>query len=475
MSEASPSAEADGTHDWIMTQAEQLRADGETAPRPARDPVNQPQVHTWLEAMGDPNPVYRDTPEAAEITDGPVAPPAMHQVWTMYGLGLPGEDPLAGRADDPLHRMMGVLDEAGYTSVLGTNADQPYDRYLRPGEVPSVSLRMDSVVGPKRTGVGEGYFVTTRSVWRVGEEQVGTMSFRVLKFKPAARQGPDLSDPSRTVRPMVDRDNAFFFEGTAAGELRIQTCGSCGALRHPPGPVCPECHAMDRKWLVASGRGVVYSFVEHHAPQVPGKRLPLLIAVVELDEGVRMIGELRGLSRDDVVIGLPVQVGFDRIDDDLTLAYWEPEAPGEVSEGLDSLDRRGAEADRVQLPPWELPITRTLVVSTALATRDFQDVHHDPDLAVERGTRDIFLNILTTTGLVQRYVTEWSGPRARVTSCSLRLGAPAYPGDTLVFSGSVVSDEVVDSRRQVSVDVVGSVALGSHVTATLGLDLGAAT
>ena len=485
--------------EWITAQADELRAAGETAPRLARDPVNQPQIHTWLEAIGDANPVYRDTPEAAEINAGVVAPPAMCQVWTMYGLGLPGEDPLAGRAGDPLHRMMGVLDEAGYTSVLGTDADQTYDRYLRPGEVPSVTLRLESVVGPKRTGVGEGYFVTTRSTWRVGEEQVGTMSFRVLKFmpkSPTGATGTDLSDPSRTVRPAVNRDNAFFFEGTAAGELRIQRCGACGVLRHPPGPVCPECHAMAREWVVASGRGAVYSFVEHHAPQIPGKKLPLLIAVVELEEGMRMIGELRGVGRDDVAIGMPVQVGFDRIDDDLTLAYWEPDAPGDrrgldeldrrdeagdrAARGLDELDRRDEAGDRAvrgpdeldrRLPPWELPLTRTLVVSTALATRDFQDVHHDPALAVERGTKDIFLNILTTTGLVQRYVTDWAGPRARVTSCALRLGAPAYPGDTLAFTGTVTSDEVTHGCRRLSVDVVGKVALGAHATATVTLEM----
>ncbi len=118
--------------------------------------MNQPQIHTWLEAIGDPNPVYRETAEAAEIHGGPVAPPAMAQVWTMYGL-----DPHRP-ADDPLHLMMKVMDEAGFTSVLGTNCDQTYDRYLRPGEQVSVTTRLESVVGPKKTGVGEGYFVTTQ-------------------------------------------------------------------------------------------------------------------------------------------------------------------------------------------------------------------------------------------------------------------------------------------------------------------------
>ena len=119
------------------------------------------------------------------------------------------------------------------------------------------------------------------------------------------------------------------------------------------------------------------------------------------------------------------------------------------------------------LPPWELPITPTLVVSTAIATRDFQDVHHDRDLAQGHGSKDIFLNILTTTGLVQRYVGEWAretlGPDFRIHGCALRLGAPAYPYDTLSFSGTVTdaADGVL------TVDVLGAVSLGNHVNATL--------
>lgn len=123
------------------------------------------------------------------------------------------------------------------------------------------------------------------------------------------------------------------------------------------------------------------------------------------------------------------------------------------------------------LPSWELPITPTLVVSTALATRDFQDVHHDRDLAVTRGSKDIFLNILTTTGLVQRYVGEWAGPEALVRSCELRLGAPAYPGDTLSFAGTVAEVAEVEGEQRHVVDVVGSVSLGAHVTARVTVAL----
>jgi hypothetical protein len=119
------------------------------------------------------------------------------------------------------------------------------------------------------------------------------------------------------------------------------------------------------------------------------------------------------------------------------------------------------------LPGWDLPITPTLVVSTAIATRDYQDVHHDRDLAQSHGSKDIFLNILTTTGLVQRYVGEWAreaiGPEFVVRSCALRLGGPAHPYDTLSFTGEVTeeTDEVL------TIEVLGRVhSTGSnHVTA----------
>ncbi|WP_162908024.1 MaoC family dehydratase [Allorhizocola rhizosphaerae] len=113
------------------------------------------------------------------------------------------------------------------------------------------------------------------------------------------------------------------------------------------------------------------------------------------------------------------------------------------------------------LPPLSIEVTPTLIVSTALATRDFQDVHHDRDAAVARGSKDIFLNILTTTGLVQRYVTDWAGPSAVVRSISLRLGVPCYAGETLTFTGRVVSESVIE--------VVGTNSLGAHVTAEVTL------
>lgn len=120
-----------------------------------------------------------------------------------------------------------------------------------------------------------------------------------------------------------------------------------------------------------------------------------------------------------------------------------------------------------QLAPWELPVTPTLIVSTAVATRDFQDVHHDRDLAHEKGSKDIFLNILTTTGLVQRYVTDQLGHDVLVRNIAIRLGAPAYPYDTLTFTGAVREQVESDGERRFLVDVRGSNSLGDHVTGTV--------
>ncbi|MFE4500377.1 MaoC family dehydratase [Rhodococcus sp. NPDC056743] len=118
-----------------------------------------------------------------------------------------------------------------------------------------------------------------------------------------------------------------------------------------------------------------------------------------------------------------------------------------------------------QLPILSIYGDPTFVVSTALATRDFQDVHHDRDLAQQRGSKDIFVNILTDTGLVQRFVTDWAGPRAVITSIKLRLGVPWYAYDTLTLSGTVSSfDEAL-----VTVAVVGKNSLGDHITAEVAL------
>jgi hypothetical protein len=126
------------------------------------------------------------------------------------------------------------------------------------------------------------------------------------------------------------------------------------------------------------------------------------------------------------------------------------------------------------LPSLEVPITRTLIVSGAIASRDYQDVHHDHVLSSGRGSPDIFMNILTTNGLVGRYVTDWSGPRSRLVDVNIRLGAPNYPDCVMTFTGSVAEKgPVADDGRSgtVTVSIRGANHLGDHVTGTVTLTL----
>ncbi|WP_019872480.1 bifunctional MaoC family dehydratase N-terminal/OB-fold nucleic acid binding domain-containing protein [Salinispora oceanensis] len=326
--------------DTVNAAVERIRAAGAGPARPARDPVNLPMIRNWLEAIGDRNPRYEQ--------DG-LAPPAMTQVWTMRGL-----HPVADPAD-PLSAMSAVLDQAGFTSVVATNCEQTYHRYLRDGERVEVRSRLVDVSGPKRTALGEGWFVTTDSTWYVGAEAVASMTFRVLKFRPpdstaatpasepapaatperaparaavsepapaATSEQPPAPAAADVLRPVVTRDTAFFWAGTAAGELRIQRCGGCGQLRHPPGPACRQCGADRQDHLVARGTGEIFSFVVHRHPPVPGRRLPIVVVLVELTEGVRMVGELLGADPAQVRIGAAVRVDFVPVDAELTLPAW---------------------------------------------------------------------------------------------------------------------------------------------------------
>ena len=267
------------------------------------------------------------------------------------------------------------------------------------------------------------------------------MLFRVLKFVPKEPE-PDPGD--FVLRPQQNRDTAYFWEGTQAGELRIQTCNACGALRHPPGPACPECGALDRGHVVASGRGTVFSYVVHRHPPVPGRELPILLALVDLEEGIRMVGELvdtdAGEDRDRHARGRRLP------------AHRRRPHPARLEAGMSTL------------PEWRLPITTTLVVSTAIATRDFQDVHHDRDLAQSYGSQDIFLNILTTTGLVQRYVTDSLG-RGRAGRDRAAARRAGVPGRRARLHRHPRRRHGVGGRR----GVAGSQARGDHVTATVTL------
>lgn len=309
----------------------------------ARDAVNQAMIRHWCDAMGDANPIYTDPGFAAQsIHGGIVAPPAMLNAWTMPG--LPGRSPRPEGRQDPAGACYDALDSAGYTSVVATNSEHEYARYLRLGDLVHGRGVVEEVSEEKATALGVGHFVTTVTDYtNQDDEPVGRMRFRILKFKPGTGK-------------------------TAAG----------------------------------AGGG---------------------------DSPQRLLPE-----------GCP---------------------PESVTRRADAVSVGDV------LPGRAFPITTTLIVATAIASRDYQDVHHDRDLAIARGSKDIFMNILTSSGLSARWVTDWAGPEARLRALRIRLGAPNYPGDAMVMQGRVVA---LDGALA-TVEFAGMNELGPHVMGTVDVEL----
>jgi uncharacterized OB-fold protein/acyl dehydratase len=318
------------TTDDIKAAAERVKAEGRSKPRVGRHAVNQPMIDHWTDALGDENPIYHDEAAAkAAGHPGVVAPPAMIQVWTMMGLGGVRPD------DDPLGKILELFDDAGYIGVVATNCEQTYHRYLRQGEEVSVAAELTDVVGPKRTALGEAFFITQTITWTVGDEDVAEMMWRIMKFIPADKEAaapssvPDDLDADAAMRPASSKDTKFFWDGVNAHELRIQKRPD-GSLQHPPVPALWLAKEEQTDYQVASGRGTVFSFVVHHAPKVPGRTLPFVIALIELEEGVRMLGELRNTDPAGVEIGMPVRAMYiDFPANDVGPAWtnyaWEPD------------------------------------------------------------------------------------------------------------------------------------------------------
>jgi uncharacterized OB-fold protein/acyl dehydratase len=450
-------------------------------------------IRHWCEALGHPLP-----------PDGS-APATMLQVWTMAG--LEGRGAAHARAYD---RLLTALDDAGYTSVVATDCEQEYVRPLRSGDEIVFDAVIESVSERKTTALGAGYFVTTRTEVRVrgdgdrsgtggAGELVGTHRFRVLKYhpadrptdrpaadrKPAASCGLDRTatggarpaeDRPRRPRPVINRDNAGFWAGVARHQLLFQQCRQCGTPRFPWLPGCGACGSDEWRAVAASGRGTVYSYVVMHHPPFPAFAPPYAVALVELDEGVRIISNVTGVPCDQVRIGMPVELEFLRADDDLELPVFRGGARAAPlsgpAHGALPQPREGDE-----LPPLQVPVTRTLIVSGALASRDFQDVHHDAEAARQKGSPDIFMNILTTNGLVGRYVTQWAGPDAVLRKVAIRLGAPSYPDDTMTLSGRVTAvtppstGSPSGEGATVEIAVRGDNRLGRHVTGTVTVTL----
>jgi uncharacterized OB-fold protein/acyl dehydratase len=286
-------------------------------PTPAPDEVNVPMVRHWCEAIGDDNPIYLDPQAAAASVHGElVAPPTMLQAWVMHGLRGPARD-----GDGPYQRMNELLFSRGFTSVVATNCEQTYERYLRPGDRLTMRVVIDSISPEKATALGTGHFVTTRQDYFDADgELVGSMLFRIIRFRPRSTPTPEPSSPRP--RPATTHDNQWWFDAINEGRLTIQRCADCGRFRHPTGPMCPACHSLRWDAVPAADHGTIHSWVVTHYPQVPGFAYPLPIVLVDVapvggGDLVRMV--MNADTVDGLAIGATVRIEIRPIDADMRL------------------------------------------------------------------------------------------------------------------------------------------------------------
>ncbi|WP_161632076.1 FAS1-like dehydratase domain-containing protein [Nakamurella lactea] len=310
--------------------------------RVAKDPITEPAIRIWCEAVDDWNPAYQD-PQWAQASrwGGIIAPATTLNMWT-----LPGNRRMH-EAGEPLDQINEVLFSGGFTSVAAVNNDQDYLRPLRPGDRLRQTQHIGMVTPEKQTALGVGHFLDLVSDYHTLEgEPVGRVTLRMLRWNP---------DTSPAV---------------------------------PPTNATPD----------------------------------------DLPEA--LTGPTRPPRRVDV---LPSEA---------------------VTKGE-------------HLAPWAIPVTQSSIAALATATYDFNDVHLDRDAAIRRGAKDVYMNILGSSGLVNCFVTDWAGPEAEVRSLRLRLRKQNHPGDTLLLSGEVT--EVDDAT--VTVQVVGRNSLGDHLIADVQLQL----
>jgi uncharacterized OB-fold protein/acyl dehydratase len=296
-------------------------------PTTGPDLVNEPMIRHWCEGLDDRNPIYTDPAAAKEsVHGGIVAPPTMMQAWILRGMAMArpatGDEP-ADRQND-LHAL---LTESGYPSVVATNCEQEYHRYLEPGDQVKAATVIESISEEKATALGIGYFIDTRTTFTVGDEEVGWMTFRVLKFKPnqapaaSADEGSaaPMGQAPRRLRPTIGHDNRFWWDGLEEGKFLIQKCSSCGALRHPPRPMCGQCQSIEWETIESTMKGTVHSYVVIHHPPVPGYEYPLVCALIDLEEGIRFVSNVVDCAPGDVHVGMKVEGTIEPVDDEMKL------------------------------------------------------------------------------------------------------------------------------------------------------------
>ncbi|GAA2358440.1 FAS1-like dehydratase domain-containing protein [Dactylosporangium salmoneum] len=395
--------------------------------RRAKDPITASSIRIWCEAVGDDNPLYQDPAWAGRSRfGGIIAPPASLNMWT-----LPGNRRAHHR--EPLDVITELLAEGGFTSVAAVENNHEYLRPLRPGDHLVQTMRIGAVSEEKRTALGQGHFVDLVNEYATEQgEVVGRAMMRILRWDPG-------SGPAKTaVDAVVDR--------------RGPLCRPGGGDHQPP---------------AAGTTARVRSVLQPGYAVNPAHERPYVIADAELDDGSRLVADVLNVEPGAVLTGMRVEVIHVRDQAGGTLAAWQPIRPPRREHTI----RLGDVERGDLLAPWPIPITQASIAALATATYDFNDVHLDRDAAVLRGARDVYMNILGSTGLVNCFLTDWAGPEALLTAVKVRLHRQNHPGDTLTLTGTVTEKRQLDDRDLLEVSVRGYNSFGDHLVARCTLEL----
>ncbi|GAB3137023.1 hypothetical protein GCM10027290_02040 [Micromonospora sonneratiae] len=401
-------------------------------PRRAKDPISGPIIRIWCDAVGDENPAYQ-VPDWARQSrfGGIIAPATSLNMWT-----LPGNR-RAHRYGEPLDVVTAMLAERGFTSVAAVNNNHEYFRPLRPGDHLSQIQHIGAVSEEKQTALGRGHFVDLVSEYVTDTgELVGRVLLRMLRWNPSTRPA------------------------TPTGDRGTQDRGTQDRLQ-------PMTRPRAKSVPAASGTGSVRSFLQPVYAVEPTDERPFVVAEVELADGTTLVADLLNVEPDSVHVGMRVDVLSRQTRSGDLIPVFQPARP---TRRVDTMTFAGVEPGTV-LAPWPVPLTQLSIAALATATFDFNDVHLDRDAAVRRGARDVYMNILGSTGLVNCFLTDWAGPEAMLKAIQVRLQKQNYPGDTLTLVGTVVEKRLEDGAGLVDVEVRGYNALGDHLVARCTLDL----
>lgn len=286
----------------------------------AWNPVSRTQVWQWCSAMGDRNPLYLEEGQV-------IAPPTMLQMWTfrdVHGTYSPGS------TDKDTYEVLGRLADMGFKGTVAVSYDQTYHAYLGEGDRVYSYSTIIELSELKSTGLGEGHFVTELAEYFIGEDQlIGEARITYFKYRVPERTAETPTEITRPKRiaPVENHDSRHFWAGLRDGLLLIQECSDCGQRRHPPQPMCEKCQSLEWRTTESAGLGTIYSFTVLHYPEIPPFDYPNAIVLVELDEGVRIVSQLRGSEPENIQIGQRVQASIESVQDQLSLPIFEVITP----------------------------------------------------------------------------------------------------------------------------------------------------